>query len=81
MHILLEDEKIVSKDNQVENLQWLPNMYIENLQWLPNMYSSYKSVNESKIWCLDSLEEELVLKIIHPNIKLIKAENKNKSQI
>ena len=70
MHILLEDEKIVSKDNQVENLQWLP-----------NMYSSYKSVNESKIRCLDSLEEELVLKIIHPNIKLIKAENKNKSQI
>ena len=70
MHILLEDEKIVSKDNQVENLQWLP-----------NMYSSYKSVNESKIWCLDSLEEELVLKIIHPNIKLIKAENENKSQI
>ena len=70
MHILLEDEKIVSKDNQVENLQWLP-----------SMYSSYKSVNESKIWCLDSLEEELVLEIIHPNIKLIKAENKNKSQI
>ena len=67
MHILLEDEKIVSKDNQVENLQWLP-----------NMYSSYKSVDESKIWCLDSLEEELVLKII---FKLIKAENKNKSQI
>ena len=24
MHILLEDEKIVSKDNQVENLQCIP---------------------------------------------------------
>ena len=80
MHILLEDEKIVSKDNQVENLQWLPNMY-SSYKSTNNMYSSYKSVNESKIWCLDSLEEELVLKIIHPNIKLIKAENKNKSQI